>query len=513
MNGFDDCSAGSGNPASCGALEGDHAISAPRIVITRASEDHRSDYEGRDSLFMDSPTIGGIRETTTPLDFGTDDRRSAIDVEFSRGGRPVARVIQYEVSSPEGFEEEHAPCPSKRDVCFAAVVQHHPDVFLKEQSGDVGSSPPCRVEIVPLEVSVPPGPLEVKLGQERGYGSSPSPTVSAVEDSRASPSSNVSSSRHKAITPVEMVPLKSTDGASDQPTRGESGKRRSSGLLRTKSSMDRLSRAFAEGFSKTCAVLTGRGSKSSKEGFKADMESYRSEEVECREKRWGVGSPPATSFALTRRGSQDSGFSWSPSILRRPRATNGGENGFITAPATPSKVRRGHLPSFRLSFPYLLSDNDSPQPKATKVNVSASVYRSRCVSEESWGNAPLDKQRSEVVNVQMQDNTGRLDSKTLRKPYPALRPAHSLHLLRSGVAWGAMRRTNGLHPKSPTTRRSPSPSSSSLSVSISDSSLTMYASHVPSPADAADEERYKQLARMEALAILEGKVRRRESGV
>jgi hypothetical protein len=48
-------------------------------------------------------------------------------------------------------------------------------------------------------------------------------------------------------------------------------------------------------------------------------------------------------------------------------------------------------------------------------------------------------------------------------------------------------------------------------MSISDSSMTMYASHMPSPDATDEEERYKQIARLETLALLEGKVDRRES--
>lgn len=480
-------------------------------------------------MFTDSPPF-------SPRHFSYADDQEPITLEFEPVNRPVARVIQYErepvepmgrdsitlraamrdqglvglglgledpldVRSQEGdqygVDSEETCLVDRRG--YIAVVREMNNIFSAQgMSGDLEPFHTARL-------SVPSMRPAACILDERAPAKLENPTTvasSSINDSTTT-SSIIVSPRSNAVVPVEMIPLKITDGSPSSPRALK--KRRSTTILKAKSSMGRLSRVFAEGFNKTISAFSSPGAKDIN-GLEADIESYRSKGLGSPLNRWNGASAATTPFSLRKKGSQESGFSWSPSLLRRPRLSNG-EDQSVNAPPTPNKTLRGLIPSFRLSFPRILSGSDSLDGGKKGL---LPIGRNRRDSEESWGNVPL--------HIEQKNEDGREISRTTVDLGPreacehGLRTVPSLRLLQYGAAWGAMRTDIKQDPSSIQRSSSPSGSSVSLSISsISDSSMTMYASHIPSPNALDDEERYKQIARMEALALLEGKVERRES--
>ncbi|KAJ9103580.1 hypothetical protein QFC20_004736 [Naganishia adeliensis] len=482
----------------------------PRIIVTRPSTDRLFDWFPH--MFTNSPQF-------SPRHFSYADDQEHITLEFEPVNRPVARVIQYEREPVEPLGRDSITFPAAmRDQGLVGLGLGLEDPLdVRSQEGDqygVDSEEACLVDrrgyiAVVREMNNIFSAQGISGGLElfhtaRLSVSSMRPTAcmrnrrapaklehpttvasSSINDSITT-SSIIVSPRSNAMVPVEMIPLKITDGS--PPSTRALKKRRSTTILKAKSSMDRLSRVFAEGFNKTISAFSSPGARDIN-GLEADIENYRSKGLGSPLRRWNGASAPTTPFSLRKKGSQESGFSWSPSLLRRPRLSNG-EDQSVNAPSTLNKTLRSLIPRGKKGL--------------------LPIGRSRCDSEESWGNVPL--------HIEQKNEDGREISRTIvdlgqREACEyGLRTVPSLRLLRSGAAWGAMR--TDIKQDASSIRRSTSPSGSSLSLSISsisDSSMTMYASHIPSPDALDDEARYKQIARMEALALLEGKVERRES--
>lgn len=503
----------------------------PQIIITRPSTDRLFDWFPH--LFTNSPPF-------TPRLRLHDDDQDPITIEFEPLNRPVARVIQYEREPVEPMRRDSIALRAmmredglvglgiglENEFCgrltndgegseleggslvgrgrYVSVVREMNNIFSAQgTSGNLAMSlEPHRT----TRLSKSSTHMETCFAAESAHGELQETTTGTSSNINSSVALSSASSflPSRAVVPVEMIPLQTTDGSPSSSRTIK--KRQSTTILKAKSSFDRLSRVFAQGFNKTISAFSSPGLKN-KDDLEADIERYRSRGLGSPLTRWNGAIPSTMPFGPKKKGSQESGFSWSsPSLLRRPRAVTG-EDQSINAPTptSPSKTLRGRLPSFRLSFPRKLSDNGSLQAKKGLLPPG----RYRCDSEESWGNVPLHVEQKRSDDRQV--GVATIDSGRREACDHGIRSVPSLHLLRYGSAWGAMR--NDAKQDTSATRRSSSLSRSSLSMSISDSSMTMYASHMPSPDAADEEERYKQIARLQTLALLEGKFDRRASSM
>lgn len=379
---------------------------------------------------------------------------------------------------------------------YGKVVRELDEVFAEvTRSGPAEKKRGSLLE----EVSMHRGPFSSPSGQPERCEDSPSPDTS-VDNNSSTKSSPAASHRPCAPIPAEMVPLKTDASPSSSKTLK---KRQSTTLLKAKSSIDRLSRVFAEGISKTISALSSRGSEK-KDDLRAEVKRYRRQPCGNELLPWyGNGLPTLPPQPIS-RPPPGLKASASPSVSRELRSKKGDVQS-AKLPTIPSKTLRGRLPSFRLSFPRMLAGQESPD--AGKSGLLSPPRRNRCDSEESWGNLPLSGEQGAARSKE--DSGMTIDFRRRDAGVHALRPVRSLHLLHQSAAWGAMRREP--KPAYSSTPRPSSPSGSSLSVSVSDSSATIYNSLGLTPDIAEAVERYKQMARTESLAILEGKMQRRAS--
>ncbi|KAI5449321.1 hypothetical protein NCC49_004823 [Naganishia albida] len=485
----------------------EEATPPPKIIITCPSDDHLACFP---HMFTDSPNARHFPDASPKKASHTRTTRDESPVD-----RRVARVIQYdrEPSEPMDRESIRLRAAMREDVGLVGLGLGF-GLGLGSMGAFTGSFDSGWAE--DKELAAWGGYREVvkeldEVFAKVGMGKlGLSTEIASVDDLDSGASSPAIANRPCAAVPAEMVPLKTEPSPVVSKTLK---KKRSSTLLKAKASVDRLSRVFAEGFNKTLSALSSHGTQQ-RDDFEAESERYRRQGHGSPLMRWnGQGLPmlppqpkynPSRTLPpkLKNKVSQESATGWPSSLFRVLRPRNGDAQPAKTAPASPSKSLRGRLPSFRLSFPRTLSGDDSSN--IGKKGTLSPPTRNRCDSEESWGDIPVHSKQNGPDDSTIIVDLGRREASE-----HGLGSVRSLHLLHQSAAWGAMRSD----PSSKRTldTRSSSPSGSSLSVSPSNSSLTMYASQIQSPEATEDEERYRQIARMETLAVLEGKVERRAS--
>ena len=422
-----------------------------------------------------------------PLDhYGTrspdtfDDSERDLLLDWTRFERPIARVIEYQ------------PSTSTPDIPGKALASQPllDDPFRQPSCGTYGISPL----------------LDTSLA---GGQSHPRRFLSPAHCLAVSSSLSL---------PVAMIPIKDIDDSTRPQARlpslaGAALRQRGSRiLLKAKPSVERLSRAFEERFSKTLAVLGGGKQARGKASLMADIEAYGGADLGCatttnlgcatttKQESHQDLARPFSSAILKRhlnRASIDSGFSWSSKFWMQTFATPA-SNTLRSSPSTSPRPirRRPRLPSFGLSS---LAHLKLKEPVETRDSAPSSDDK-RSDSEDSWGNTRSEQAQEESE----QQGHSMMASRKYKQSGSGTRHGicrkPTLRLLKHGSAWGAMnhisrkRRVQQNHTNSLSASSMSEPMSEPSGVTNYDLLYDVRNSHLA-----------KQDARAETLAILEGR--------